>query len=151
MISILILVLILVLVSLSTGVAAFIARSTSRATVCEVISRISMAVALAAFALGVSGRIREYFIGFGTELPPSTLLILNLTTWNMSQAIAIFLIMTMCVIADGLLFEMLHAEPATRRKIQWCSFITTMCLMAFSLFLVAAMFVPLIKPMNDLS
>ena len=142
---------ILMLISLGTGVAAFVARSTAGATVCEVISRISMAVALMAFALGVVEKIREILIGFGTELPTSTFLIINLTTWNLWQTIAIFLIMTMCVIADGLLFALLHAEPATRSKIQWCSFIITMCLMAIPLFLVPAMFVPLIKLMNDLS
>lgn len=141
----------LILVSLGTGVAAFVVRSTVGATVCEVISRISIALALMMFAVGVVGRIREILIGFGSEVPPSTLIIIILTNWNLWQTFAIFLIMTMCVIADGLLFALFHAEPATRRKTQWCSFIITMCLMAIPLFLVPAMFVPLIKLMNDLS
>lgn len=142
---------ILILISLGTGVAAFVARSTAGATVCEVTSRISISVALMAFALGVVGRITEVFMAFGTELPRSTVLILKLTTWNLWQTIAIFLIMTMCVVADGLIFALLHAEPATRRQIQWCSFMITMCLMSIPLFIFPAMFVPAIKLVNDLS
>ncbi|MDA1230321.1 MAG: hypothetical protein O2856_06065 [Planctomycetota bacterium] len=144
-------ILALVLISLGTGVAAFVTNSTAGATACEVISRATFVTVILTFALFVVPRCFEIFIGFGVELPALTILIFNLTVWNVWQSILFTLLMMFCVAADGVLFGVFHQQRSSRRLTQWISFAITICLTIIPFTIILGLYVPMVKLMNDLS
>lgn len=144
-------VVLVLLVILGTGVAAFLVNSTVAATVCEVISRIAFAASMLALMLVIVPRIRETLEGFGVELPWITVQVLKCSNWNAWQSIVIGLLMIGILVADGILFAILHNQISTRRIAQWGSFVITLILTAMSFFIIAALFIPMVRLMNDLS
>ena len=147
----LIVVLFVLLIILGTGVAAFLANSTFAASVCEVISRISFVATMLVVLFVLVPRIRDLFIGFGVELPWITVLVLSCTTWNLWQSIVIGLLMVAAAVTDGILFAIFHDQKTTRRTTQWCSFAITLILTATPFFIIAALYIPMIRLINDLS
>lgn len=149
--AILIVVLFVLLIIVATGVAAFLAKSTFVATVCEVISRLTFVAALLALLTIVMPRLLQTYVGFGVELPWITMLILNCTISTLRQWILSGVLLVAGVVADGILFATYHDQRSTRRATQWCSFSLTTILTMMAFFLIAALYIPMIRLMNDLS
>ena len=147
----LIVVVVIHLMILGTGVASFFINNTVTATICEWISRFAFAASMCALMIFVIPRIREIFVGFGVELSPATVLVLNITTLNLWQVILLSLMMLFGVIVDGILFWIFHEQPSTRRITQWCSCAITLFLTAVAFFIIAALYVPVVKLINSLS
>jgi type II secretory pathway component PulF len=147
----LVVVLFVLLIIVGTGVAAFLAKSTVAATVCEVISRITFVAALLTLITIVMPRLVQTYIGFGVELPWITMLVLNCTVSTLWQSILLGVLLVAGGVADGLLFATFHDQQSTRRTTQWCSFLFTLFLTMMAFFLIAALYIPMIRLMNDLS
>ena len=146
-----IIILVLLLTYLGTGVAAFLMQATTKATICEVISRTAFVAMILMFAFAIVPRLREMMIGFGVELPAPTLVIINLLYWTVWQAILFTFLMTSCVVTDGVVFGLFHYQQSSRRLTQWISFAITIFLTLIPLFIIVGLYMPLLKLMNDLA
>ena len=149
--ALLIVVLFVLLIIVGTGVSAFLAKSTVAATVCQVISRLTFVAALLTLVTIVMPRLLQTYIGFGVELPWITKLVLNCTTSTLWQSILLGVLLVAGGVAEGVLFATFHDLQSTRRTTQWCSFLFTLFLTMTTFFLIAALYIPMIRLMNDLS
>lgn len=143
--------LLAILASTIAGIVAFRTSSLRVAIIAESLSRLLAVMAFMLFVLVVGAMIEGVFIGFGYQVPRSTVLVLDCLWWGFWPNLMVFSALTLAVVADGILFAHFRSDPETQWQSRVCSLLITLTLTAMFAIGITAWLIPLRRLMMDIA